>query len=440
MLTLEGFKILKTVLSAIEIKEDEKTPTAEIRKNNGFYYIKIGKRFKENFIKTNEDYWFILFHEYLHAFLSHFYLGKYYTEFEKEKRAILNFVFDSIVNYFIAKNLLLKEPPFLKKLYQNLPFSLSIFLNPYQVVKKGKLRKKIYSFLKKKKVYKARDVAFWIKSFLYSGEGDIHQFICFVESYLKENFSNIYRKIVFIDSLKEFMEKVPGFLKKFFKGQEPGYSEEEETENIKIKESDKFNDETITTFKIALRSSLTYGSGLINDFRIEKAKSVVPFPGRREILFIKKGRYPVFFKRPSIYKVPDNKRPRVYIDVSGSTSSFWSFIYGICYFLKDIIGEPIYLFSNRVYEIKLDELKEGKVITTGGTDFNCVAKHILYNGFKRALLITDGYGSLNNNLKEMLLKENVEIYVILIQKFSLNNPYHHTLKTISKKIWYVEFG
>lgn len=438
MLTPEGIKILKVVLSTIEIEEDEKTPTAEIRKNNDFYYIKIGKKFKETFLKTDEDYYFVLLHEYLHAFLSQFYLGRYYIEVEKEKRSILNFVFDSIVNYFIAKNLLLKEPPFLKKLYANLPYSLYIFLNPYEAIKKGELRKKLYTFLKKKKVLKPKEVAFWINSFLYSGKEDVHQFICFMESYLMKNFANIYTNIILIDSLKEFMEKIPEFLKKFYK-KEAGYSEDEKIEKIKIEDRDKFTEETITTFKIALKKALQRGSGSVDDFKIEKVKSVVPFPGRRELLFIKRGIYPVFFKKYLRYKNLESKRPRVYIDVSGSTGKFWSFIYGICYFLRDLIGEPIYIFSNRVYEITLEELKEGKIKTTGGTDFDCVAKHILDNGFKKALIITDGYAKMRKNLQSQILKNRVEIYIILLGINMLNRDHYTDLKSFAKKIWCVSF-
>lgn len=436
MLTPEGFKILKTVFSTIEIVEDENIPTAEIRKSNGFYYIKIGKKFKKKFIKTKEDYHFVLLHEYLHAFLSHFYLGRYYRETEKENKALLNFIFDSIVNYFIAKNLLLKEPPFLKKLYGDLPYSLYIFLNPYQLIKKGKLRGKLPAFLKKKGVHRAREVSLWIDSFLYSGDEDIHGFISFMKSYLKENFAEIYHNIIFIDSLREFLEKIPSFLKKFLK-KRAGYSEDKKIDKIKIREGNKFNEETITTFKIAIKKALTEGKGSINDFKIEKVKSIVPFPGRRELAFIKKGIYPIFFRRPVRYTVPESKRPRIYIDVSGSTSDFWSFIYGICYFLKDSIGEPIYLFSNRVYEITLEEMKSGKVKTTGGTDFNCVAKHVLDKGFKKALLITDGCADLNNKLKSELLRNKVEIYVILIERYTVHE--FPALKNIAKKMWCVDF-
>ncbi len=436
MLTPEGFKILKIVFSTIEIHEDENTPTAEIHKGNGFYYIKMGKRFKEKFIKTQEDYYFVLIHEYLHTFLSHFYLGKYYSETEKENKALLNFIFDSIVNYFIAKNLLLREPPLLKKLYKNLPYSLYMFLNPYELVKKGKLRGKPLAFLKKKKVHRADEVKLWINSFLYSGEEDIHGFISFMKSYLKENFARIYHNIIFIDRLKEFSEKIPSFLKEFWE-KRAGYNEDEEIDKIKIKQGDKFSEETITAFKMAIKRVLAKGKGFINDFKIEKTKSIVPFPGRKEFVFIKKRIYPVFFKRPIRYTVPDNKRPRIYIDVSDSTSELWPFIYGICYFLKNSIGEPIYLFSNKVYEITLEEMKSGKVRTTGGTDFDCVVNHILKNGFKKALLITDGCAGLSSNLKDELLKKQVEIYVILIENYLMREYY--TLKSIAKKMWCVDF-
>jgi hypothetical protein len=51
----------------------------------------------------------------------------------------------------------------------------------------------------------------------------------------------------------------------------------------------------------------------------------------------------------------------------------------------------VHLFSNRIADVTLDELRNGKCITTGGTDIACVAKHIQNNQVRRALLITDGW-------------------------------------------------
>ena len=441
-ITNAGLKILKRVLSTIEIIEDDKIPTAQIKKGDGFYYIKIGKSFKENFIKEKEDEFFVLMHEYLHAFLSHFYLGKYYSEIEEKNKKILNFAFDSIINYFIAKNLLLKEPPLLKKIYKNLPYSLYIFLNPYEVIKNGKLIKDLCSFLKKKNVIKSKEVAYYIENFLYYGKEDIDNFISFINSYLKMWFKEI--RIIFIDCVCNSLRKcdkreIDDFLKKLLREEKmAGYSEETEIEKIKIKEDGKILEETITTFKIAIKNALTYDFSNLKDLKIEKIRTIIPFPGRREILFLKKGIYPFFFSRLQKYTLYENKRPRIYIDVSGSTNRYWKFVYEICFFLKDLIGEPIYIFSNKVFEISLQNLKEGKVKTTYGTDFDCVAKHIIENNFKKALIITDGYADISPSLLNILISKNVEIYIILINRF--DDFKDNIFLKRAKKIWNVFFN
>jgi len=435
-----GFKILKFVFSKVKIIEDDKTPTASIIKENGSYYIKVGKSFKRNFIKTKDDEYFIYMHEYLHAFLSHFYIGKYYLKIEKKNKEILNFAFDSIANYFIAKNLFLKEPPILKNFYKNLPYPLYVLLNPYEVIKDGKLIKNLSSFLKQKNVIEYEKLSYWIKNFLYFHKEDVDKFIKFITYYLKKYFKKIYKQIILIDSLQKFGEKIPDFLREYLKkdkGKKAGYSKEIKEEIIKIKEDGKILEETITTFKIAIKKVLSYDIYNFKDLKIEKIKSVVPFPGRKEILLLKWGYYPFFFSRFQKYISYENKRPRIYIDVSGSVKHHWNFVYEICIFLKDLIREPIYIFSNKVFEISLEELERGKVKTTYGTDFNCVAKHIIENNFKKALIITDGYADIFPPLLDELISKNVEIYIIVIDRFF--DPNRTPLFKIAKKIWNVIF-
>jgi hypothetical protein len=427
-ITQAGFKILKFVFSKVKIIEDNKTLTASITKNNGSYYIKIGKSFKKNFIKTKNDEYFIYMHEYLHAFFSHLDLGKYYLKIENKNKEILNFAFDSIANYYIAKNLFLEEPQILKNFYKNLPYSLYILLNPYEVIRDGKLIKNLSSFLKKKKVVEYKKVSYWIKNFLYLHKEDVDKFIKFITYYLKKHFKKIYREIILIDSIK----------KKFIKGKRAEYSEEVEEQTIKIRDDEKFSEETITTFKIAIKKVLSHDISNLKDLKIEKVKSVIPFPGRKELLFLKLGYYPFFFPRFQRYVSYENKRPRIYIDVSASVCDYWNFVYEICIFLKDLIGEPVYIFSNRVFEISLEELEKGKIKTTYGTDFNCVAKHIIENNFKKALIITDGYAPISPSLLNELILKNVEIYMIVIDNYF--TPDRTPLFKIAKKIWNVIFN
>ena len=88
---------------------------------------------------------------------------------------------------------------------------------------------------------------------------------------------------------------------------------------------------------------------------------------------------------------PVGEKVHVYVDVSGSMNSVLNALYGAVLDCKDMVFGKVHLFSNRIADVTLDELRKGKCITTGGTDIACVAKHIQSNQVRRALLITDGW-------------------------------------------------
>jgi hypothetical protein len=88
---------------------------------------------------------------------------------------------------------------------------------------------------------------------------------------------------------------------------------------------------------------------------------------------------------------PSGEKVHVYVDVSGSMNSVLNALYGAVLDCKDMVFGKVHLFSIRIADVTLDELRKGKCITTGGTDIACVAKHIQSNQVRRALLITDGW-------------------------------------------------
>jgi hypothetical protein len=51
----------------------------------------------------------------------------------------------------------------------------------------------------------------------------------------------------------------------------------------------------------------------------------------------------------------------------------------------------IHLFSTQVHDVTPHQLRIGLCKTTGGTDIDCVIKHMRDKDVKRALLLTDGY-------------------------------------------------
>ena len=58
-------------------------------------------------------------------------------------------------------------------------------------------------------------------------------------------------------------------------------------------------------------------------------------------------------------------------------------------------------------------LMEGKIQTSYGTDFDCVAESALDNNYDKLIVITDGYASMKPENQQELLKRRVKILTIL---------------------------
>jgi hypothetical protein len=55
------------------------------------------------------------------------------------------------------------------------------------------------------------------------------------------------------------------------------------------------------------------------------------------------------------------------------------------------VADTVHLFSTKVSDISLTALKSGKLSSTGGTDIECVARHLDAKGIARAVILTDGF-------------------------------------------------
>jgi len=102
----------------------------------------------------------------------------------------------------------------------------------------------------------------------------------------------------------------------------------------------------------------------------------------------------------------------IYLDVSGSVNEYLPKILGILKSLRKEIT-TIFQFSNKVVETSFETLLKGSIQTTFGTDFNCIAQSILERGFDKAVIITDGYASMSDGLKEQLKKHGLVTLTIV---------------------------
>lgn len=135
-------------------------------------------------------------------------------------------------------------------------------------------------------------------------------------------------------------------------------------------------------------------------------------PSKRDLVLLAAGIWPCYFHNHASSVTCRDRGLAIYLDVSGSVNEYLPKILGI---LKNLRKEitTIFQFSNKVVETSFETLLKGNIQTTYGTDFNCVAASILQRGFDKAVVITDGYALMSDELKEQLKKHGLVTLTIL---------------------------
>jgi len=137
------------------------------------------------------------------------------------------------------------------------------------------------------------------------------------------------------------------------------------------------------------------GAGAIRRLRTEQMEAPTPIPGlaRRSMVLRALGQEPLLHAGRVEWRrtVPSGERVHVYLDVSGSMDAVKGPLYGAVLDCETLVHPVVHLFSTRVADISLTELRRGVCKSTGGTDIACVAEHMNANRVRRALLVTDGW-------------------------------------------------
>ncbi len=137
------------------------------------------------------------------------------------------------------------------------------------------------------------------------------------------------------------------------------------------------------------------GCGSTREARAESMEVPTPIPSmaRRSLVLQALGQqvllHPGFVKWRR--RLPAGQRVHVYLDVSGSMEQVLKSLYGAILDCTDLVAPTVHLFSTKVVDVTLAELRTGKCSSTGGTDIRCVAEHMTTHRVRHALLITDGY-------------------------------------------------
>jgi len=426
--------------------------------------LMINPKFISEYVTTPRCLLFLILHEFFHVIY-----GDLVSEIIKmdtsDRKIISNIVFDIIINRSIIEKFFNNNPPFIiKKLYNRINDPLSKLLFPPEVVFDNEFRK-INNFILccnptklikkyiirpagiRNKKLKELIVDFYIKSWIesYSKTSPQYMFETLKEIFkLLGNKKIRIKKIIFIGSYHRNKDFIKKYLKKYFKKM---YGLGEGLYREKIEPKEKYNKNEIQKVYTAILASL-YDNFKKPIFTILPIPdhSVLPFPRRKDIFLLSAGVTPILYDNVYLKKDFDEKSVHLYIDVSGSTEDYWGFVYGLILKLKDLIRFPVYGFSTKVVPLELEDIKNGQVVTTSGTDFNCIVEHAVIKNFKKILIVTDGYSDFRHENAE-ILRTQIKPYVVFIASYPHDDEYklaevffkHNILRPKDKNItwWFL---
>jgi hypothetical protein len=137
------------------------------------------------------------------------------------------------------------------------------------------------------------------------------------------------------------------------------------------------------------------GPGRLNRQQAAPVETMTPLPSlsRRSLVLQALGHTPLLHPGvvPWRRRVRSGEQVHVYLDVSGSMNSVLGALYGAVLDCQALVHPQVHLFSSKVVDVTLADLRAGRCSSTGGTDIGCVAEHMQRHRVRRAVMITDGW-------------------------------------------------
>jgi hypothetical protein len=123
------------------------------------------------------------------------------------------------------------------------------------------------------------------------------------------------------------------------------------------------------------------------------AETPLPTMDRRSAVMRSLGAQPLLHRTtvPTRRMAPSSDRVHVYLDVSGSVTGMVPALYGAVLACGPRVHPVVHLFSTKVFDVTLQQLRAGRCETTNGTCIECVGEHMTRHGVRRAVLVTDGF-------------------------------------------------
>jgi len=389
-----------------KITDDSEIKTAAVKRINGkLHYIFFNRKFLEKSIETYDDLFFVFLHETHHIINGDLIRWNPMINF-----FYYNVIFDIKINSQIIKDFFKEGYHFLNKFYPDKEMVLNFLLSPNfrfdelnKVYADESLQKKI---LKKIKKMKFKD------EYLIKDKNKFAEL--YIEAWFKKTSADKlyfkFKEAINTEKLKNIEIILLGSHKGIGNGLYMRFGNEIELDDMVKKDN---REQIIKVIKKIFEEDR---EKQIKDVVSTIQRRLIPNVGRRESFLLYKNIYPVFFPNQIYDECPTYKGTNIYIDVSGSFKDELSFIYKLIESVKDFITEPIYIFSEYVTTIDFEELKNGKVKTSFGTDFDEVLMHAFENNFKKILVITDGVGIIKEENKINAIKKKMEIYLVLLEE------------------------
>jgi len=369
-----------------EVSEDPSLETAGINVKGQLSY---NPKFVDKYVTCKEDLFSLVFHELLHPMFGHF----IYSNGDLE-----NIAADAVINAVISE--VYSEYSLGGNLFQKLYSARSLqgILRPDSGMHRSKYYRVYEKLYNQGNTHDSITTGELIQTLKILTQSEKLSTILLIGSHGKDEQGSEQRSGFPKDILAKIAEDIKGSLADKG-GRHAGFS---------LNLLDLFMEALKTHLsikKVLLQRFLTKRKiDRFIEYHNVKRSGISPiplYPSKRDLVLLATGFYPGYFHNQVNRPKTEKKGLAIYLDVSGSVNDYLPKIIGILANLKNDINS-LFLFSNKVIETRFEDLLKGRIRTTYGTDFNCIANSIIENRFNKAVIITDGEASMSDEISEKL--------------------------------------
>ncbi len=435
--------LLGYLSEAADVAFSRATPTACVRRQGDRYVIEFNRTFVRRRIETPSELLFVLLHEILHKTRGDL-LRDSWKNLGPIGRAVANLTADVRINRILCRDVFPRGVPLLSRLYRSDRFPDILLVPPMEILNAAApgpaTRNLSWSETnrRKKSVRAAVQERLARCSGLPPADDPNKETDELAAWYMDAYFKDKASTQSLFERLRGWFRSEPKllFLGDHEESDGPGADlrnglMERRIDLPAVERLSPHRRLQAQTLLCAIRAALEPDPFCTADHAAyTKERSVLPSAGRREALLLAEGVWPVFFKRSPLPRDVSDHRVHLYIDVSASTKEVQPFLYSLVLHLSELVGEPLYLFSNRVVPVTLRDLRLGISRTTGGTDLDCIIEHAVQNHFRKVLIVTDGFAYISADCRERVLRGEVILFAVLTESGGAS-----VLKDLARRVW-----